>query len=128
MDEENNSKVSMEELQQFMYDNYLRNCKDELVDEIISEFDSDLDKCLTYDEFQNVFLPAANESMRSYCLYSKKSKPSDEVPKSVLQLAARILEHELTLARHKIDARKDLKRHQGINFKTVPDGLRTLFG
>ena len=84
MDEENNSKISMEELQQFMYDNYLRNCKDELVDEIISEFDADMDKCLTYDEFQSVLLPAANESMRNYCLYSKKSTPSDEVPKSVL--------------------------------------------
>ena len=51
MDEENNSKISMEELQQFMYDNYLKNCKDELVQEIISEFDADMDKSLTYDEF-----------------------------------------------------------------------------
>ena len=43
-------------------------------------------------------------------------------------MAARILEHELNLAKHKLDARKDLKRHQGINFKTVLDGLKTLFG
>ena len=34
-----------------MYDNYLKNCKDELVQEIISEFDADMGKSLTYDEF-----------------------------------------------------------------------------
>ena len=72
IDEEGNNKISIEELQQFMFDNFIKGVSDKVVCEIITEFDSDQDGHLTYDEFLNVVLPAANESARKYVLYNKK--------------------------------------------------------
>ena len=72
IDEEGNNKISVEELQQFMFDNFIKGVSDKVVCEIITEFDSDQDGHLTYDEFLNVVLPASNESARKYVLYNKK--------------------------------------------------------
>lgn len=74
MDEEKNRKIKVAELQQFMFDNKIKGCSEAICLEIIQEFDSDQDNALMYDEFLNIFLPAANESMRKYCLYNKKTR------------------------------------------------------
>lgn len=91
-----------------MFDNQVKGCSDAIAFEIISEFDSDQDNALMYDEFLNMFLPAANESMRKYCLYNKKSskkrftkdvlEESDSIPKVVINLAIDILKLEMEMA------------------------------
>jgi len=47
-----------------MFDNFIKHVSDKIVCEIITEFDSDQNGCLTYDEFLNIFMPAANENAR----------------------------------------------------------------
>lgn len=51
-----------------MFDNFIKHVSEKVVCEIITEFDSDQNGRLTYDEFLNIFMPAANEGTRSYCL------------------------------------------------------------
>lgn len=64
IDEEGDDDINLEELQQYMFDNFIKHVSDKIVCEIITEFDSDQNGRLTYDEFLNVFMPAANESAR----------------------------------------------------------------
>lgn len=125
IDEERNNKISVEELQQFMFDNFIKGVSDKVVCEIITEFDSDQDGHLTYDEFLNIFLPAANESVRKYVLYNKKQSSSTEVPPQVIKLATKILALEKEMATHKIDARKDLTKHATFN---VEDAFKLIAG
>ena len=103
MDEEKNRKIKVAELQQFMFDNKIKGCSEAICLDIIQEFDSDQDNALMYDEFLNIFLPAANESMRKYCLYNKKTRgrytksqlESDSLPSSVVNLSTEILRLEM---------------------------------
>ena len=64
IDEEQDNCLSFEELQQYMFDNFIKHVSDKIVCEIITEFDSDQNGCLTYNEFLNIFMPAANENAR----------------------------------------------------------------
>ena len=54
-----------------MTDNYIKNSTLEECQAIIAEFDSSQDGILSYDEWLNIFLPAANAGLRDYCLYTK---------------------------------------------------------
>ena len=64
IDEEKDNEIGLEELQQYMFDNFIKNISEKVVCEIITEFDSDQNGHLTFAEFSNVFLPAANEHSR----------------------------------------------------------------
>jgi Ca2+-binding EF-hand superfamily protein len=47
----------------------MRDCTNENVcKEIISEYDTDMDGALNYQEFLNLFLPATDERLRKLCL------------------------------------------------------------
>ena len=47
---------------------------------------------MTYDEFLNMLLPAANASARTYCLYNKRhSKKYTEPSREVVKVACKIL-------------------------------------
>ncbi len=65
IDEEQDGKITVEELQQYLFDNGMRDGTNETVcREIISEYDTDLDGELSYQEFLNLFLPATDERLR----------------------------------------------------------------
>jgi Ca2+-binding EF-hand superfamily protein len=69
IDEEQDGKITVEELQQYLFDNGMRDGTNESVcREIISEYDTDLDGELSYQEFLNLFLPATDERLRKLCL------------------------------------------------------------
>lgn len=70
IDEENDDKITVDEMVQFMFDNGIQgnDTNEEIVREIIQEFDTDLDGTLNYDEFLNIFLPSTNEKLRSVCI------------------------------------------------------------
>ena len=73
IDEEQDGKITVEELQQYLFDNGMRDGTNETVcREIISEYDTDLDGELSYQEFLNLFLPATDERLRK--LYLLKSE------------------------------------------------------
>lgn len=55
-----------------MFDNSVKGGSESICREIIVEFDGDLDKNLIFEEFLNIFLPAANEGLRNYCLFHKR--------------------------------------------------------
>jgi len=106
-----------------MFDNFIKHVSEKIVCEIITEFDSDQNGRLTYDEFLNIFMPAANESARLYCLNGRAQNGRKSVPSVVHKLASRILEAEKNLALAKIETRKELNKNVGFTiekaFKTV---------
>ena len=72
-----------------MFDNSVKGASETVCREIITEFDGDLDKTLSFEEFLNIVLPAANEGLRNYCLFHKRqSRPPSAL---VEQMASRIL-------------------------------------
>jgi hypothetical protein len=79
-----------------MFDNAVKGGTDPVCREIIKEFDGDFDGVLGFDEFLNAFLPAANESLRNFCLFHKRGIP--KYSSLVEQIACRILELEADMA------------------------------
>jgi hypothetical protein len=89
-----------------MFDNSVKGGSETICKEIIVEFDGNLDKTLSFDEFLNVVLPAANEGLRNYCLFHKRqSRPPSAL---VEQMASRILQIEAEMAIEKVMTRKAL--------------------
>ena len=101
-------KITCDEVLKFMVDNHvlgvtLDDCKD-----IIAEFDSNQDGTLNYDEFLNIFLPAADYGLRNVQYFpDPRASPFNVMgmPSSVPAMAARILERERTFSQRLRDAR-----------------------
>jgi hypothetical protein len=55
-----------------MFDNSVKGGNENICREIIIEFDGDLNRSLSLEEFLNIVLPAANEGLRNYCLFHKR--------------------------------------------------------
>ena len=89
-----------------------RNVKRETCLEVISEYDTDGDFSLNFQEFCNLVLPMANEQIRKYGLKVKKSKNSSKivlkVNKEVLNYLVRIIDNEVYLAERKTMAKVQL--------------------
>lgn len=64
-DKDGDNKISSRELLAFMQDNLIKGATVEDCEQIISEFDSTLDGHLNFEEFLNVFLPAADYNVRN---------------------------------------------------------------
>jgi Ca2+-binding EF-hand superfamily protein len=118
MDERNkNSKISAKEILDFLKDNFIKHITLEECQGIVTEFDSSLDGSLNYDEFLNIFLPAANANLRQYCLYTNKvasyyTSNKRPLPVSVTSMAVRILEKEKTLVNRRNEIKRDLFKHK----------------
>lgn len=56
----------------FLRNNYVKDATLEQCQDIISEFDSNQDQTMSYEEFENCFLPAANQTMRDYVVYGQR--------------------------------------------------------
>ena len=109
-------KITANELLRFLKENYIKDTSVEQCQEIIGEYDSTQDGLLQYDEFLNIFLPAANLSLRDYCLYGARvpsyyTDPKRPLPISVTTMAVRILEREKTMIDKRSECRRDLFKH-----------------
>lgn len=101
-------KVTAEEMLKFMKDNLVNDVTLNDCQEIIAEFDSTQDGTLNYDEFLNIFLPAADYNLRNIEYYpDPRSSPFNAggMPTSVPAMAARILEREKTFMSRRRESR-----------------------
>jgi len=100
----------------YLRNNYVKDATLDQCQDIIAEFDSNQDKTMSYDEFLNCFLPAANQSMRDYIVYGQSrggyGASSRVVPISVSSMAIRILEREKSLSAKKLEIRRILFKHR----------------
>ena len=66
---ESYDKVTPDEFLQFFYDFGIndKTMTEELVAQIMAEFDTSQKGWLEYDEFLNIFLPSTNERLRDAC-------------------------------------------------------------
>jgi hypothetical protein len=114
IDIKQSNSIDPNSLLEFMQSNFIKVTSIEIVTRIIGEFDSDEDGKMTYDEFLNMLIPAANASARTYCLYNKRhSRKHDEPSREVVKVACKILELERDLAAHKMEAQMDLADNDG---------------
>ena len=68
---------------------------------------------MAYDEFLNVFLPAANQGLRDYCLYGYRTPGyyKSPLPIQISSMAVRILEREKNLQRKREEIKRELFKH-----------------
>ena len=90
-------------------------CLDQVTAEILKDFDSDYDGFLSFQEFLNIFLPAANENLRKSCVtrIEKAQQSGDNESKDistlVLMLSQKIIMYEKSLAFLKLLFRRKLE-------------------
>ena len=109
------SHITAEEIYRFLSENYVKDTTLGECQDIIAEFDSNMDGTMAYDEFLNCFLPAANISLREYCLYTKRVASfytGANLPVSVSSMAVRILEREKNMCRKRNEVRMDLFKNK----------------
>jgi len=94
----------------FLEDNLVQGTTVADCTEMISEFDSNQDGTLTYDEFLNMFLPASDYTQRSNEFYPDPRLGSIGLPTSVPAMAARILERERSFISRRRECRFNLAR------------------
>lgn len=94
-----------------MHANLVKEATLEDAKEIINEFDAIRDGNLSYDEFQNMFLPSADYNLRNI-VYTPdpRLKEGNFIPSSVLSMAARILEAERKFVVKRRAARLELEQ------------------
>jgi Ca2+-binding EF-hand superfamily protein len=99
------------EILKFMTDNLIPNANIDDVRDIIAEFDSTQDGTLNFDEFLNIFLPAADYNQRNLeYIQDPRLNPFNMggMPTSVAAMAARILDRERLFMSRRRDARAAL--------------------
>lgn len=112
-DTSKDSKVTAEEMLKFLKDNLVNDVTVDDCREIIAEFDSTQDGTLNYDEFLNIFLPAADYNLRNVEYYpDPRNSPFNAggLPTSVPAMAARILDREKTFMSRRREARMALAK------------------
>lgn len=87
---------------------------DEVIKEIIREFDCDFDDELGYQEFLNIFLPSTDQDLRKKCM---NNISGEEPTTQVRLLAADILSLESSLAFQKLFYRNNLSRYKYREFE-----------
>lgn len=104
-------KITADEVLKFMVDNLVAGINIDDCREIIAEFDSNQDGTLNYDEFLNIFLPAADYNLRNVQYHPDPRMSPFNVggmPTSVPSMAARILDRERTFMQRRREARMAL--------------------
>lgn len=104
-------KITDAEMLQFMVDNLVPNVTIDDVRDIIAEFDSTQDGTLNFDEFLNIFIPAADYNLRNVeYIQDPRLSPFNMggMPTSVAAMAARILDREKTFMARRREARAAL--------------------
>lgn len=96
----------------FLEDNKVKVSLDDCK-EFIAEFDSNQDGTLNYDEFLNIFLPAADYNLRNIEFYpDPRASPFNVggMPTSVPSMAARILDKEKEFMTRRLEARRQISQ------------------
>jgi len=93
-----------------MLDNFVKGVTVEDCAGVISEFDSSADGTMQYFEFQNLVLPAANQSLRDHVVYGRRpySDPNQPLAVQVSSAFIRILELEIKYRKNLHNGRMDL--------------------
>ena len=107
-DTDKKGKITPEEIVSFLTSNLVKGQNVNTAKGIIAEFDSTQDGTLNYDEFLNVFMPAADYGVRGLEFYPDPRGPAanrDGLPSSVPAMAARILERETLFLQRRGEAR-----------------------
>ena len=109
--------ISAEELLKFMTDNNIKDATVENCQAIIAEYDGSGDKSMQYDEFLNMVMPAANESLREYAMYGRRGYVDPRAPLSglVSNLASKLLGAEVTMQNDREAGKKDLAGNPDYN-------------
>ena len=99
MDNDLDNLLSSHELKYFMTKNLIENDSLDIASYIISQYDTDRDGKLSYDEFTDMVLPAGNNQLKSYVLYHKKvtEYKESQLPTNTNAILVRILEAEIQL-------------------------------
>lgn len=97
-----------------------------IVEALIDEFDGDTTKTLTYDEFCQMVLPAANSGLRSLAIGRRESpyfRPSAPLPYEVISLLVRLLDKELSFHRQRADAIEALSKHEDFDRRKAYESI-----
>ena len=105
----NSDKSGTLDLAQFMefFKKQYINPDPQIVEAMIDEFDGEQRKCLGFEEFCQMVLPAANGGLRSLALGRRDSpyfRPHAPLPYEVISLVVRLLDKELSFHRQRSDA------------------------
>lgn len=112
IDRNNNGEVGPIELHEFMSGQYMHATMEDC-DDFITEYDGTQNRRLDFDEFCQLVLPSANQSLRHiatsrrYSPYFQSDKP---IPYEVLSLTTRLMDKELQLQRTRNDQKRELER------------------
>lgn len=115
IDRTKSGNVSAADLLAFLQENLVKEQSEATCQEMISEFDSNGDGMLNFDEFINLVLPSSDYGLRNIH-YHEKSRGSayaaktvdGALPAAVSSMAARILERESLFHKRRDEARKAL--------------------
>lgn len=107
-DANKNGQIAPEEIVNFLNKNLVKNVNANGAAGVIAEFDSTQDGLLNFDEFLNIFMPAADVRAPSWGPDPRGGPVTLDggLPSSVPSMAARILERELAFLGRRSEARK----------------------
>ena len=100
-----------------MTENNVKDATAENCQGIIAEYDSSGDKTMQYNEFLNMVMPAANESLREYALYGRRGYVDPRAPLSglVTNLVSKILGAELAMQNERQSGIQELAGNSDFN-------------
>ena len=116
-------KLTASEILRFLQDNLVQGATVGDCAEIISEFDSNQDGTLTYDEFLNMFLPASDYNLRNNEFFPDPRMGPIGLPTSVPAMAARILERERTFISRRRECRFNLASFSATDINRIFDDI-----
>ena len=106
VDADRRNEITRAELLDFMNKHYL-GARIEDVEDIIREYDGNLNKSLTFDEFCQLVLPSANPNLRQIATtrrFSPYHRASSPLPYEVISLMTRLLDKEMQLQRQRAES------------------------
>lgn len=112
-------KVTAEEIVGFLNNNLVKGTGVPAAKAVIAEFDSNQDGTLSFDEFINIFMPAADVRGLDWHPDPRNATLDGSLPSSVPSMAARILERELLFLNRRSEARKAVAAETEENLSDV---------
>ena len=112
VDSDRRNVITLTELLDFMNKHYL-GARAEDAEDIIREYDGNLDRTLTFDEFCQLSLPSANPNLRHIAnsrRFSPYYRTTSPVPYEVISLLTRLLDKEMQLQRQRKEGQRQLAR------------------
>jgi len=131
----NTDKSGSLDTAQFMefFKKQLINAEPHAVEAMINEFDGEGRRCLGFDEFCQMVLPAANSGLRELSLKRRDSpyfRPHAPLPYEVISLVTRLLDKEITFHRQRAEAIASIAKQEDFDrrkiFETIARGYHSI--